>query len=813
MKNCHFNSITLACLLSLTLGNSYGMADKFADNIVTIKRDGYGTPHIYAKNDYDLFYGYGYVLAEDRLYQLEILKRSTQGKVAEALGSEFVAFDEKQRSLFWPADIKTQIANLDDKTKGIFKGFAAGINSRIADVRANPKNLLPLEFTLNGFQPEEWTDYDVVMMFVGSMLLRFGDFNTELENQDFLSDLIKAHGAEDAWKIFNAVIPARNDFAPTTIPKEDWQRALPLTTSRPSGDINPKIAAYDPEKRGHAFSNALVLGPERLKDAKAVLINGPQFGWYVPAYTYSVGFHSPDWDAVGNAPVGYPLPMFGYNKHIAWGSTWAVMDNVDVFRESLNPENPLQYKYKGQWKDLRTREEIIKVKDGNAVSFTAKYSVHGPITHSNDHYAYAKMRGWVGRELETVTGWIAATRAKDHAGWLKAVSKSALNVNWYFADKQGNIGYGSMGTYPIRAKGHDNRLPVSGEGEMDWVALQSPIQNPQVLNPSSHYVANWNNKPGAGVDNPDEWWASWSEADRIKIIDDAVKKSGKMTSDEVWDLMMKASFTDPNAAYFKPFMLASLTNKTADNPLYSEVQKSLMEWDGSFAKTTGSGTANSAENGYKHSGNAIFRAWLGEMMTAVLSDDLPGNIGGVIAHDTGYGTPDKPTSGGLNISVGLKLLFEVMQGRGGYDFLNGQASDDLWIIALDKALSSLTAKFGKDMSQWHLPVPATRFKHVNFLGIPQALPTYVRDDMPAMNRGTENNMTVFHEDFNADGPTGYEVVPPGQSGFIAPNGDKAKHYDDQYLMYQNLQKKQTWLSQKDVTDNTARTYTLAVPQH
>ncbi|NOZ67340.1 MAG: penicillin amidase [Alphaproteobacteria bacterium] len=802
MKSGKIYPVILLSMLLMASGSFQAVsADSIANDKVTIKRDSFGTPHIYARNDYGVFYGYGYVLAEDRLYQLEMLKRSTQGKVAEVLGGKFVAFDKKQRSLFWPADIHAQIADLDDNMQGIFKGFAAGINARITDTLKDPENLMPYEFNANGFKPERWTDYDVVMMFVGSMLLRFGDFNTELENQAFLADLIKAHGKGDAWKIFNAVIPLTNDHAPTTIPKGDWQKMAENRPLPPQGKAFD-MASYNPPERGHSFSNALVLGPERLKGAKSVLVNGPQFGWYAPAYTYSAGFHTPDWDAVGNAPLGYPLPMFGYNKYITWGSTWGVMDNVDIFRETLNPNNPRQYKHNGIWKDLRAREEVIKVKDGADVTFTALNSLHGPIVHKDKSYAFAKRRGWTGRELETLTGWIEATRAKNHTQWLKAVGKSALNVNWYFADRLGNIGYGSMGAYPVRAKGHDNRLPVSGEGDMDWIAIQSAARNPQKLNPSSHYVANWNNKPGAGVKNPDEWWASWSEADRIKVLDDAVKKAGKMTPDEAWGLMMTASFTDPNAAYFKPLMLSAIAGKSQ----YKAIKKQLMNWDGSYSAMTGKGSANSNGNSYRHPGNAIFRSWLGEMMTAVLSDDLSGQIGGIIAHATGYGTPEKPTASGLNISVGLKMLYETLQGRGDYDFLNGKSANELWVSSLDRALRKLNAQYGPDISGWQLPVPAVRFRHVNFLGIPQALPASVRDDMPAMNRGTQNNMTVF----TANGPTGYEVVPPGQSGFINPKGEKSKHFDDQYLMYQNLQKKRTWLYKKDIEAHAERTYILKI---
>lgn len=780
-------------------------------NSVVIKRDVYGTPHIYAEDDYHLFYGYGYVLAEDRLYQLEMLKRSTQGTVAEVLGGDYAEFDKNQRTLFWPDDIREQMSSVDANTQALFKGFAAGINARIVEVQKNKETLMPLEFNANGFAPGKWTDYDVVMLYVGSMLLRYGDFNTEIENHNFLIDLTKEHGPEAARLIFDAVIPASHSSAPTTIPSQDWQESA-VNNREQSTPVEHKIALSHKTdqtyKRGHAFSNALVLGPERLEDAQAVLVNGPQFGWYVPAYTYSVGFHSPTWDAVGNAPLGYPLPMFGYNKFITWGSTWAVSDNVDIFRETLNPDNHMEYKHDGVWKKLRARQEVIRVKDAEDIEFAAFQSVHGPVVYIDEagSKAYSKRRGWAGRELLTLIGWIEATQAKNHDEWLQAVGKSGLNVNWYFADKKGNIGYGAMGAYPERAVGHDNRLPVSGEGSMDWIGINPPSKNPQVFNPSSHYIANWNNKPGAGIKNPDEWWASWSEADRIKVIDDAVAKAGKLTADEAWNLMMTAAFVDPNASYFRPEMLEALSNTVDEHPEFAQYKDILQDWDGTFALTTGAGTANSAMNGYKHPGNALFRSWLTEMMKAVLADDLSGDIGALIANTSEYGTPSHPTAAGLNISVGFKLLYEVLQGRPEYDFLNGKTSDDLWLESLATTVTKLTSAYGANTDDWHEPVPATRFNNVNFLGIPQALDSAVLDDMPDMNRGTENNMTVF-----SDGKhVGYEVVPPGQSGFIDPNGVKAKHYDDQYLMYQNLERKRTWLNDQDVEANIEREYRLIV---
>lgn len=795
---------------------------KMAQNTVTIARDTWGTPHIFAQNDYALYFGYGYSLAEDRLYQLEMLKRSTQGTVAEVLGEEYLAFDKSRRQLFWPSDIKKQIEKASPMMRQILSGMAKGINHHIQRVKENPDSLLPQEFHVNSFMPSQWTDYDVAMLFIGTMLLRYGDFNTELENQRLLNDLTQKHGADVAMDIFNDALPRFSKQAPLTIPATDWQKkwaSRSQNTSEKSQTAAQNIQTKDIQSpklplppvnqnkpRGHAFSNALVLSRRYLKSDAAVLINGPQFGWYTPAYTYAAGFHTPDWDAVGNAPVGFPLPMFGYNAHITWGSTWAAMDNVDIFREELHPTDTLQYKHQGQWKTFRTRKEIISIKNAPPQSFTVKASIHGPIIAADKdaRYAYAKQRGWTGRELSTLEGWVLATRAKNHRQWHQAVSQSALNVNWYFADKNGNIGYASMGAYPIRHPDHDNRLPVSGTGTYDWQGTEGPAYPPQVLNPSSGYVANWNNKPGKGVLNPDQWWASWSGADRVKILDDAVKENGKMTADEAWHLMMQASFKDPNAAYFKPQMIAVLRSLKGKTPQQQKILTQLESWNDYFQDT---------KNGhYTHPAIQIFRTWLGNMLALTLADDMPGAIGQAFATTTGYGTPDKPTSAGLNISTGLKLLYEVTQGNSQYDFTNGEPIAGLWQRSLRKTIRQLTQSHGPNPEKWLLPVPATRFRYKNFLGIPQTLANRQRDDMPDMNRGTENNMTIFPKPSKNHHVTGREILPPGQSGFIAPNGQAAAHSHDQYDLYQQLKFKPTWLRKMDIQKNITTIRTLKIPK-
>jgi penicillin amidase len=156
---------------------------------VTIYRDTYGVPHIYAKDTYSLFYGYGYALATDRLFQMEMSKRTVLGMVAEVLGKDYIDFDKSIRSNYSPPSIRKQYDALPKAHKDIFDGYAAGMNARIDEVTAK-KELLPREYMDFGFAPCRWAPIDVVMIFVGTMANRFSDFNTEIDNLSLLQYLI-----------------------------------------------------------------------------------------------------------------------------------------------------------------------------------------------------------------------------------------------------------------------------------------------------------------------------------------------------------------------------------------------------------------------------------------------------------------------------------------------------------------------------------------------------------------------------------------------------------------------------------------------
>jgi penicillin amidase len=769
------------------------------ENEVVIKRDEYGVPHVYADTVYGLFYGYGYAVAQDRLFMMEMARYAGQGRVSEVLGPSYVDFDKKIRSLYKPASIKNQLAALSKKDRDVFRGYAAGINAWLRTLRKNPDRYMPKAFTAAGFPPKNWTDFDVAMVFVGSMVNRFGDFNTEPANQRIYDTLVAEHGEQKGRALFNQLNPVSVKGAPTTIPEGEWtppkkasrrEEPTPALASLPAGGQD--IAAR------FAFSNVVIAGRQKAEGAASILMNGPQFGWYVPSYVYSIGLHGAGFNVVGNTPFGYPVILFGHNGRITWGSTWGAGDLIDVYRERLHPADPEQYFFNGVYLPMDKRTETIRVKNGDDVPFEVYRTIHGPVIHidRNSGFAYAKKRAWEGFELETLLGWMHSTRAQNHREWSAQAARSALNINMYYADADGNIAYAFTGKYPKRKPGHDNRLPASGEGDMEWEGFLPFSANPQVVNPETGYLANWNNRPAYGVPNPDMFWYSWSKADRVVFLQETLEKQETFTAGEIWEIIRASAFVDPNARYFIP-ILRKAVEGVQDNTLNEAVSR-LEQWNYQSRDEDGDGR-------YDETATAVFRTFLPHMLKLTLADDL-GDVFRYFASD-GYPTPKNPLRSSINIQIGVKCIIEAVLAPDAqaYDIFNGEKPEITARRALAAAVSALEETYGPNLDEWKLPVAPVLFSHKNFLGIPQAQESEEMLLPLGMNRGTENNMTVFTAD---GGVVSYEVTPPGQSAFIAKDGTKSPHFDDQLEMYKNFDKKRVWFTPEEVDAHTQETVTL-----
>lgn len=784
-----------------------------SEQSVTIKRDGKGVPHIYADNTESLFYGYGYAVATDRLFQMEMAKRAVLGQAAEVLGPDYLASDIANRERFQPESIKAQIAALPKKDKAILKGYAEGFNARIKEVLSNKSNLLPKQFTQYGFEPEAWSSYDVAMIFVGTMANRYSASDSEISNQSLLNELQQKNGVEKGKELFDQVRWLNDTHAPTTVPRvngldsfaatdtatadkighDDVQltsRRAPATHATPVSkavlkSANALNAAWDgvvkPEHRPTA-SNAWVVGPNKTADGSTMLVNGPQFGWFNPAYVYSVGLHGAGYNVTGNTPFALPAILFGTNGTIAWGSTAGPLDVNDIYEYQINPDNQYQYRNNGAYRAMKKRTETIDVKDQQLRTVDIYYTVHGRVTRFDldNSTAYAVKHSWSGHELQSLMAWVHSMQAKNWQQWLDQASQVAITINWYYADASGNIGYVSPGRLPVRPAKQDIRLPAKGDGSMEWQGFKPFSDNPKVFNPAQGFIANWNNQPApsAKVDT-----YNWGALDRVNEIIARIDSKPQLTRDDVWNLVKATSFADLNARYFVPYIADAAQTLDPGSPAAKAASR-LSSWDGLYTNLENAEDEDTEH--YTKPAATILDTWLQIMFTKVLADDLPESFE-LTANDCDRNR-DNFMGSSAHPGMGSKLLYNALLGdeagvKQTIDFFNGVNKNNVINDALQKTVNQLTQQYGADQSTWHTQVHRQRFARKNFLGVPQAgrdevlhLPTF-------MNRGTENDRVTFGRNGNVALCT---VTPPGQSGFISPNGKKSSHYSDQLAEYKSF---------------------------
>jgi penicillin amidase len=848
MKRRKIVSFSLVCLFVAVLISISALASAKSSESVVIYRDNYGVPHIYAKDNYGLFYGYGYSIATDRLFQMEMTKRTAEGTVAEVLGpgsgSAWVTYDKGVRSNYTPAIIQQQYDALDQQDKDIFQGYADGVNTRIKEVLGDPGNLLPKEFTDYGFTPAPtWTGFDVVMIFVGTMCNRYSDSPVGLSNLTLLTNLLAVHTPTDAWNIFNQLEWIDDPGAPTTIPPgEDVVRTAAQKDGKQTAGSTFKYQNYvarpaAPEAVGTqqekallasiglgvlaeplGTSNAWVLGSKKTYDGGSIFQNGPQFGWWNPGYVYELGLHGAGFDLEGSTPFGYPNIIFGHNKDIAWGSTAGLGALVDIYEEQLCNTNPnassvYGYLFNGQCYDMEKRVDTINVKgQATPVSVNVYRTIHGLVVQfgpppgtlpynytvppPTTGVAFSKKRSWEGHELETLLGWVESTKAGNFSQFGDGASKMAITINWYYADRGGNIGYIHNGKYPIRQKTQDFRLPASGTGDMEWLGILPFDRNPQVYNPEQGYLANWNNKPRV------DWvGSSWGSADRVQVIINELEARDKFTRDEAWDIAKRIAFIDLNRGYFMPFLEQAVAGLGAGDPRKQAVAL-VAAWDGYRKDKNNDGF-------YDDPGQTIFQSWLGNMLQETFSttyNDLGASRSSFLA--TGY--PTSPPQGSTNIQQGTRVLYHALLGKrstiqNNYEFFHGTPPLNVVLTALQDTVTSLTGTYGSNMSKWLLPVVQQEFYPTNFVGVPQADASEALFLPISMNRGTENHLVVL----NPSGAQGTDVCPPGESGFVAPyTGTPSPHYSDQMDLYKNFQLKPMLFELNDIISVSGPPQTL-----
>lgn len=543
---------------------------------VEVLRDEWGVAHIYARNQHDLFFAQGYVVAQDRLFQMEMWKRAGQGRLAEVLGPSAVQRDINARLLRYRGDMKAEYESYSADTEAILRAFTDGINAEIRSLSATGGPGLPIEFQLAGFQPEPWRPEDCLNRMAAFSMT--GNAFSELRD----AELVEKFGVEKASAMLSFDPKVKLDPAPN----------VDLHGLKPSllkNLIGSDMRIEFPPESVEGSNNWTVSG-KLTSTGKPMLANDPHRVLGLPSLRYIIHLVAPGWDVIGAGEPGLPAIAVGHNEHIAWGFTIFGIDQQDLYLEALNPKDPMQYKTASGWTRMRVEHESIPVKGKLPVQVDLKFTQHGPVLWTDSTRALALR--WVGDEPGTAgyLGSLAVGRARNWKQFEAAMKRWKVpSENIVYADTLGNIGEHSTGLAPLR-KRWTGLLPVPGAAGYEWSGYVANSELPHQFNPSLGFIATANHKtiPESYPYRIGFEWAPPYRVDRIKEVLSGIRDSGRKITSGDFEELQNDVVSLPARELLKLLKDAS--------PAPSAAAQMLLSWD-----TVLSRESNSA---------ALYEIWL-----------------------------------------------------------------------------------------------------------------------------------------------------------------------------------------------------------
>ena len=770
---------------------------------VTIIRDNYGVPHVYAKTKEGLAFGAGYAIGQDRLWQADLFRKQAFGNLFEfGLGS--INADYVTRSTGYSREELLEIwENWEPsfpkaKLKEMLLAYRDGLNLYIAEANEALANgdpsLMPVEYLAFGLPLEPWEVEDSIALFV-MMAWRFGATGgNELSYSGQYQTLTSNYGEDLGWEMFNDLYPQQDPGAEVTIPSGASYPNLKGSGCKPTNlpsNIGEIAQSYEefrmaqeqslnsmglPTKFG---SNAWVLNPWKTESGNTLQVGGPQMGHSTPQIVSEIGLHGAGIDAVGMMMPMAPTILIGVSQYGAWTSTTGSSDIIDTYIEVLNPDNQYQYLYNGEWVDMEVRTERIY---GPLKSFYVEYdiyrTVHGPLIHPvagwdlANNIAYTVKVPFFKNELDAEEGWMLFQQARNIYDMQEAATRVKLSHNFLWIDRRGNTGYWHSGTYPIKPiHGKDGRLiddrfPLWGTGEEEWVGVTGFDEMPKAINPDQGFMANWNNKPIADWPYSE---ADWGQGHRVKWIQELLAADDELTFEDMNRINMEAGYNHIPGMSLLHFLVEA-AGTSADQDII-DVLPYLEDWNHRYNDEVAPNYPDPAGT-YDDPGLTIFDEWYGNIFGEVFNE---------------------PAVGGS-----LSTLIHVFDGEDStlpltVDWLNGEDKDAVINRALKMAIVDLKAARGDDISTWLTPV------RITYLWSQGALPT---PRMHAMNRGTYNHIAEMPKNnrwhwFRKPAPRAVNVIPPGQSGFLNYLGEY-NHAYDQLPLYDTWTYKPVLFNKKDI---------------
>lgn len=702
---------------------------------VTVLRDPWGIPHIYAETQDDLFFAQGFVVAQDRLWQLDLWRRIGEGKVAEIAGPNALDRDRFARLVRYRGGLKKEFESYAPDARQIIEAFVRGINFFIESSR----DRLPIEFQLTGTQPELWTPEVCLTRMSGYIMTR--NAGTEI----LRAQLVRELGTTFVDDLFETV-PRRLLEVPRGLDLAGIDNKI-LAGARAAGG---QVAFV--EREG---SNNWVVDGQLSRTGKPLLANDPHRNISLPSLRYLVHLVGPGWNVIGAGEPAIPGVASGHNEQIGWGITIVGIDQQDLYVEETNPANPNQYRRRGRWEAMRIERERIGVKDAaEPAEVELKFTEHGPVIYEDAarHRAYALR--WVGSEPGTA-GYLACLsvdRARNWREFRRALERWKVpGLNFVYADVEGNIGWQVAGLTPVR-RGWPGLLPVPGaEGHYEWQGFRSLAELPQSFNPSQHYLATANHNI-LPRDYRRELGYEWAAPYRFSRIAEVLGSSASSK----FDIAAFQRLQHDEMSLPARELTQLLKTKTAPAVELRPYVEMVTNWDCVLAKDSAPA--------------ALFEVWVTKLRPAIFRPHLPTNLWPLVAGN-----------------ISLVKTIEVLKHPGSRWFgPNAEAKrDSLLLQTFGDAVAETKTKLGANAANWRWgSLHVVSFKH----------PLSTSDkrravlDPPSVERGgdgftvnatggtglTQTAGASFREIFDlADWDRSVATTAPGQSG-----QPQSPHYAD-----------------------------------
>ncbi len=564
--------------------------------------------HVFAKNDDDLYFVQGYLVASERLWQMEFYTLAASGRLSEIVGEKALELDRYNRRLGM-ADAAKKVYENGSKNpifNNVLNAYAAGVNAYIKQLTYKK---LPVEYKIIGYEPEAWSPQKTILMMMNMRNVLNGG------SDDFrMSNILSSYGMETLSDLFpnypgneSPIIPngTKWDFKPIQTPAVPAQIA-----AAPEQALAFDIPSHSPE----IGSNNWAVGGEKSATGLPILANDPHLQLTLPSIWYQMQLSSPTLNVYGACLPGAPGIIIGFNKDVAWGVTNVGSDVMDFYQIKFKDASKKEYWYNGSWKATTQRIEEFKIKGKESLIDTVFSTHHGPIVYNkasdknfNKNIPSGHAMRWVALESEgtDLMTFYYLNRAKNYADYRKALTYYVAPAqNFIFASNLNDISITPNGKLPLKWKEQGKFILDGSNPAHDWQGWIPVEQNPSVKNPPRGFVSSANQ---FSADPTYPYYLGWKFApsERAIRINERLEKMQKATTDSL-RLLQNDNF-NVEARRALPILMNILGNEPSLQK--NEAFQIVRQWN--------------MQNNAQEVGASIFDKWVKELRYALWEDDFP----------------------------------------------------------------------------------------------------------------------------------------------------------------------------------------------